>query len=246
VQSALGRIAADAREDLGDRGLIQELGARVLWHEVAGGKLLDPLDTLLVEDRGDLGVRDLLPEDVAGVELAHRVRDLLDRVRGLVVGRGGGHVLGDGVEAVPAQAEGQRGRALGVTHLIRDADRLGPVQQRLGGAPQARDPVAKLDLRAVVDRLEEVLPALFGLGHDRADVRGVVAQPAIGAGLQAAADADHDQDQEADADADRDQAAHQNLLALSLRPRRAPRWALWLGGRDNLFFFVEESHDAQV
>ncbi len=109
-----------------------------------------------------------------------------------------------------------------------------------------RDAVLQLDVRAVLDRLEEVLAALLGLGHDHADVLAVVAKAAIRARLEAAPKADHQQDQEADAQADRDQAAHQELLSLSLRPAGAPRGALRRQRGSGLFFLVEECHGAEV
>ena len=74
----------------------------------------------------------------------------------------------------------------------------------------------------------------------------VVADAAVGARLEAAAEGDHDQDQEGDADADRDQPSHQVLLASPLWPgRTAPGALRFVRGGDPLFL-VEECQDTQI
>ena len=171
--------------------------------------------------------------------------DRLDRIGGLRPGGGWADALGDRVERIPPQPQREDRGALGIVHLPRDPDVLCAVVERLRGAAEAADPVLQGD-RAVVgalDRVEEVLAALFGLLHDRSDVLGVVAEPAIGARLEAAAKPDHQQNQEADADPDRDQPSEQVLLAAPLRSGELPPGTFGSLRRGNsLLFLVEECH----
>jgi hypothetical protein len=121
---------------------------------------------------------------------------------------------------------------------------VGAVEQGLGVVPLGEHLVLHVERararRGAVQQLEEVLPALLGLLHDRGHVRYVVAQGAVGARLQAAPDPDHDQDQEGQADADADQAPDQELLASPLRTPDPAPWTFRLVGDDQLVLFLIE------
>ena len=126
---------------------------------------------------------------------------------------------------------------------------MSAIEQGLGGVPLTEDLLLRVQRARGpgrgVEQVEEVLPALLGLLHDRRDVRVVVAQRTVGAGLEAAPEPDNDQDQERDSDADADQASDQILLAAPLRPSDPASWAFRLFGNDHVVLsLVEECQTA--
>ena len=76
---------------------------------------------------------------------------------------------------------------------------------------------------------KKALLVWFGLFDDLGDVAGVVAERAVGAGVEAALDAEHDQDQDDQAAAEREPAPQHDLLAFgaALRPLATSRPACW-------------------
>ena len=126
---------------------------------------------------------------------------------------------------------------------------LGAVEQAGRRVTLGEDLVLHVDrarAAGAAEQLEEVLPALLRLLHDRRDARVVVAQGAIRARLEAAPDPDHDQDQECETHPDADQASDQELLASPLGPPDpAPRALRFVGDDHVVLFLIEECQTAE-
>ena len=132
------RGLAGERVELADEGRLVQVVGCVGGHEPSIGQRRCG-HALVVEDVLDLRLADLRPEDIAGVQRAHRVADRLDRIARLRSGRRLGDALRDRAEGIAAQGQGLDDRVLCVVHLAGHADVVGAVEEGLGGIPLAQD-----------------------------------------------------------------------------------------------------------
>ena len=109
------------------------------------------------------------------------------------------------VHRAAAQLVGQLEGALGVAHVAGGAEAVDPgrvVVHRAAVGVDLGDELGDREAARFVELVEEVFAGLLGLFDDLGDVARVVAEGAVGAGVEAAADAEHDQDQQEQAAAE--------------------------------------------
>ena len=161
-------------------------------------------------------------EHVAGQERPHVLGDPVDRLPASLAAERRRDVVGDPGEAVAAELERLLELGLGVGELVGRVEALDPLQQPLGGAAIGGDlglELERVGVRlGVLEPVEELGRELVRLLDDRRQVRGVVLEAALLAGVEAAPDREQQEDDQEHADDQRDHAPqHQLTLALGSR-----------------------------
>jgi len=169
---------------------------------------------------------------VGGEQLLHLVGDRLGRLGGAGVAERGAHFVGDRRHRAGPQLVDEFEVVLCPAHVAGGAEAVDPRGVVVHGAAvgvDLGDELGDREAAGVGELAEEPLAGLFGLFDDLGDVAGVVAELAVGAGVEAALDAEHEQDQDDQPAAQGKAAPQHDLLAFwsSSRPLASSRPAYW-------------------